>query len=237
MDKSTKYSRNESNDKTLHRQKNRRHYTDINPYISEYLRSNMIQGNLLDLGCGMGYMSNAFDKIGFCVTGLDGDNQRVLKAKLKYPSINFICYKITSYLPFEDNSFDVIFSRSVFQYIDHEHIIRECKRVLKKDGHIIMLENLKNNPITRFGRATLKLTNYDFQSYPWNHFTVSEIFDIKNQFQNPSLHFFHFLSPLCYLKVFNKLYPLFFRLDQKLLAIKFMRNFAWLVLLMGKNNQ
>ena len=222
--------------KNLNNRHSRGHFTDVNPDIAKYLKQiKRGQGNLLDLGCGLGYMSNTFDKIGFCVVGLDGDSKRIPEAKLKYPNIDFRFHKIETTLPFEDNSFDVVFSRSVFQYIEHEPIIKECKRVLKKDGSIIILENLKNNPITRIGRAYLKLTKHNYKYYPWNHFTLSEISKVKDEFQNSSLHFYHVLSPLAYFKIFKKFYPILFSLDQKLLRLPFLRNFAWLVLLTGKN--
>lgn len=179
-------------------QQGRNHFYDVNPFIREYLKTIMCRGALLDLGCGYGQISNIFNEIGFNVTGIDGDSQRISEAKLKYPKIDFMCYNIKDILPFEDNSFDVLFTCSVFQYLEHETILKECKRVLKDGGSIIMLENLKNNPITRLGRAYLKITNHNYHSYPWNHFTVSEIIKISKDFQSTSLNFFHVLSPLTF---------------------------------------
>ena len=213
----------------------RTHYNDIHPVIREYLNTHHSEGSLLDLGCGYGQLSNIFDKIGFTVTAIDGDLDRIEEAKLTYPGIDFEHHKIESRLPFEDDSFDVLFSRSVFQYLDHDLILKECKRVLKKDGSIILLENLKNNPVTRIGRAYLKLTKYTYQSFPWNHFTLPEISKVSTTFENSSLHYYHLLSPLSYSKIFKKYYPLLFRIDQRLLRVKVLRNFAWLVLLTAKN--
>lgn len=213
----------------------RPHYNEFNPIIREYLETHQCSGALLDLGCGYGPMSHTFSKMGFHVTAIDGDCERIEDAKSKYANIDFKCFEIESTLPFEDNSFDVLFSRSVFQYIDHESILKECNRVLKKDGSLIILENLKNNPITRIVRTFLKLTDHKYHSYPWNHFTLSEISNFSGDFKNSSLHFSHLFSPLAYLKTFRKFYPLLFRIDQSLLKIKFLRNFAWLVLLTAKN--
>ncbi len=238
MDKPMRYSDLDKRKlwtESLEDQSKRNHFNDINPLILEYLQTNRCQGTLLDLGCGSGHMSNLFNEIGFRVTGVDGDYKRIEKAKSKYSGIDFKCYTIKSTLPFEDNSFDVLFSRSVFQYFEHESILKECKRILKKNGSIIMFENLRNNPITRIGRAYLKLTNHKYHSYPWNHFTLSEISKLSEDFENSSLHFFHLLSPLSFLKVFKKYYPVLFRIDQKLLRMKFLRNFAWLVLFTAKN--
>jgi len=238
MDKPNKYSDSELNEiwnKNLVGWGSKTYFAAIIPYISKFIQNNNCSGSLLDLGCGYGHKSIVFNKIGFCVTGMDSDYERISKAKLEYPNINFYCHKIVSTLPFEDNSFDAIFSCSVFQYIEHESILKECRRVLKNDGCIIMVENLKSNPITRIGRAYLKLIKHNYQSYPWNHFTLSEISNVRDEFQNSSLDVFHFLSPLSHLKFFKTHYQSLFRFDQKLLKIKFLKNYAWLVLLTGIN--
>ncbi|MFS4448785.1 class I SAM-dependent methyltransferase [Maribacter sp. 2307UL18-2] len=214
----------------------RGHFADINTYIIDFLEENHIyEGKLLELGCGFGKTSYTFSQIGYSVTGIDGDLERIERAKLNYPEVDFMTFKIKEKLPFEDNSFDIVFSRSVFQYIEHKLIIDEVRRVLKTDGKIILLENLKFNPVTAIGRAYLKLTKHQYMFYPWNHFTHKEILEVQRQFEDSSTHFFHLLSPICYSKFFKKLYPLIYKLDQKLLKLNFLKKFSWLVLLVGKN--
>ena len=211
------------------------YFAPIIPYICKYIFKNKCRGSLLDIGSGNGHKSFVFYKIGFRVTGIENDFKRISQAKLEFPKINFCYHKIESSLPFEDNSFDVIFSCSVFQYIEHEPILKECKRILKKDGCIIMVENLKNNPITSMGRAYLKLIKHNYQSYPWNHFTFAEIIKVKDECKDSSLEVLHFLSPSAQLKFFEKLYHRLFKFDQNLLSINFLKDYAWLVLLTGKN--
>jgi SAM-dependent methyltransferase len=206
----------------------------IIPIISDYLFTKKNYNSLLDFGCGYGKQSFIFNKYGYKVTGLDSSLERITKAKLEFPHINFLCYKFEDKLPFKDNSFDIIYSHSVLQYVDHPLFLKECNRILKKDGSIILIENLKNNPITRVGRVFLKLTNFKFQSYPWNHFTIKEFTNTKKQFDNSSFNVFYLLSPLAYIKPFKKKFSFFSKIDDHLLKVKCLRNFAWLSLFIGQ---
>lgn len=214
-------------------QRKKPHYSVLNPEILEYFQGDH-NGQLLDLGSGRGEMADLFKEKGFQVTGIDADAERIEKSKKLYPEIEFIHFIVDAKLPFEDESFDVIFSRSFFQYVDHDAILQECNRILRKGGKLILLENLKNNPFTRMGRIVLKISGHKYHSYPWNHFTKSEILGVQKDFDNSSVHFYHLLSPLTYVSTLEKLYPILHKIDGKLLKFKPFKRFAWLVLLTGQ---
>jgi SAM-dependent methyltransferase len=215
-----------------------RYYEPIFPFVNQYLLfKDKLKGNLLDLGCGYGTKSEIFHKIGFNVTGIDHDTDRIFKAKTNYPEIDFRHYNIISTLPFEDNSFDVIFSFSVFQYLEHRSILNECKRILKPNGCLIIIENLKNNPITRLGRTYLKLTKYNYQSYPYNHFRYKDILLLSKEFKDASIHFFHILTPLSYPRIANKFYDQFAKIDKLILNVNMLERLSWLSFFAGLNNK
>ena len=214
-------------------QQKKPHYSVLNPEIFQYLQGDH-NGQLLDLGSGRGEMADLFKEKGFQVTGIDADAERIEKSKKLYPEIEFIHFIVDAKLPFEDESFDVVFSRSFFQYVDHDAILQECNRILRKGGKLILLENLKNNPFTRMGRIVLKISGHNYHSYPWNHFTRSEILGVQKNFDNSSVHFYHLLSPLTYVSTLEKLYPILHKIDGKLLKFKPFKRFAWLVLLTGQ---
>jgi len=213
------------------------YFDDFISPLSQFISTNKCQGALLDLGCGDGNKSYIFEKLGFDVTGIDASSTCIEQAKNKCPTSHFVCKKLQDKLPFPDNTFDVIFSFSVFQYIDHESILKECRRVLKHNGHIILIENLKNNPITKLGRRYLKLKKFPYQSYPWNHFTKNEIIELKNIFCNVNIKYFHLLTPLAQIKLFKNLYPFLHYLDKKLLKIKLLEHLSWMVIFTGQNNK
>ena len=210
------------------------YFVPIIPFINRFLiENNLFSGRLLDLGCGFGEKSHAFEQIGFTVTGIDGDPERIEKARHDFPEIDFIHFRIDSTLPFEDGSFDLVFSHSVFQYLEHRPILDEIKRILKPGGGIVMIENLKNNPITRMGRMYHKLTGYNFHSFPYNHFTYTELEHLKNEFSGGSVNHFHLLTPLSYANTFRKLFPFLQIIDRRLLKVFLLRRFSWLALFMG----
>lgn len=216
---------------------NRKYFSPIVPAISSFLIENQCSGSLLDLGSGNGAKSKFFKELGFEVTGIDGNRNKLTRARTNYPEINFIEFQIDSELPFEDDSFDVIFSCSVFQYIKHPEMLRECRRILKKDGHLILIENLKNNPITLLGRSYLKLRKYDYETYPWNHFTLKEIRKISREFRKSSFSVYHLLSPLAFLKPLRGLQPYLYKMDKWLLRAGIPKSLAWLILFTAKNKK
>ncbi|KPE51477.1 class I SAM-dependent methyltransferase [Chryseobacterium indologenes] len=190
--------------------------------------------NVLDFGCGFGELSDVFFQTGFKVTGMDSDIERINEAKVKYPNINFLNYNYTDSLPFPDDSFDVIFSNSVLQYISHDVFFQECLRVLKKGGCVIFLENLKNNPITRVGRIYLKFKKFDYQSYPWNHLTLKEIQRMERFFTPVTVKTYHVLGPLLYISRFKFLKSFLKRLDKILMSLTYTKHISWLALIIGK---
>ncbi len=210
------------------------YFSAVYPHIDRYLVQHRCRGSLLDLGCGFGGKSAVFAEMGFRVTGLDGDSQRIARARKVNPHISFLHHDISTGLPFPDNSFDVLFSCSVFQYLDHARVLAECRRILKPGGTLILTENLKNNPVTRAGRTLLKLRKHTYQSYPWNHFTYGEMKALRPSFQDTLLEVFHFSSPLAHAKSLQRFYPLFSKLDRQLLRFRLFRDLAWMALFCGK---
>lgn len=90
---------------------------------------------VLDLGCGYGYYTDYFDRIGANAVGVDGSEKMIEIARERYPRSSFSVADIEKPLPFENESFDIVFSNQVLMDIENiDFVFSECKRVLKKDG-------------------------------------------------------------------------------------------------------
>ena len=90
---------------------------------------------ILDLGCGYGFYTDYLRSIGGDVIGVDGAQTMVDIAKEKNPDCTFMTADITQPLPFEDDSFDIVFCNQVLMDIENvETVLKECKRVLKSGG-------------------------------------------------------------------------------------------------------
>jgi len=102
----------------------------INKFLDKY--KNL---KILDAGCGEGILVDKYKEKGYNIKGID----------LNYSSKNIIKGDIKK-MPFKDNEFDLILCLDVLEHIninEHEKIINELNRVIKKNGIIIFgLPNL-----------------------------------------------------------------------------------------------
>lgn len=129
-------------------------------YFSEYKikeikdRYPELDSKWLDLGCGDGlasvYVNKYFPQMEYC--GIDISENSIKKA-LKREGLfnsNFILYD-GEHIPFPDNTFSVVFMACVIHHIDpkkRDDILKECKRVLKDNGKLIVFEHNTYNPVT-----------------------------------------------------------------------------------------
>ncbi len=98
--------------------------------------------NFLDVGCGSGYaMARAFSDKNCIVVGIDPEPGahgvgRFIKDLV---SVSNIHKGYAENLPFEDHTFDVVFSSHVLEHVENEiRSLKEMKRVLKDDGILII---------------------------------------------------------------------------------------------------
>lgn len=113
----------------------------------EWLRENGHRlDNLLDVGCGNGYLLEALREknAGLGLTGLEYTPQLVEVAQQRDVSACQIVAGDVRKLPFEDNSFDVVVTeRCIINIMDQEDqavSLREVARVLRSGGHYICIE-------------------------------------------------------------------------------------------------
>jgi arsenite methyltransferase len=92
---------------------------------------------VLDLGCGIGttldYLNAEHRLIGF---GIDASLEKLSYARLNNPRLSLIA-SIAEKLPMADSSVDAIFAECTLSLFDADAALRECKRVLKRDGYLI----------------------------------------------------------------------------------------------------
>lgn len=152
---------------------------------------------VLDLGCGTGKFMEKFYKDTIKYYGLDLSNQQlnIAKKKVKGNKVEFICCSAEK-IPLEDNSIDVIISTWVLGTILEEdrrkEVIKEMRRVLKKNGSIYLVENdiggefeeIRNRypDIRRTKLYNDSLENNGFNCY--NKFETEFKFASKEQAQN-----------------------------------------------------
>jgi SAM-dependent methyltransferase len=102
-------------------------------------------GKILDIGCGRCWYLEGFKQLGYDCYGTDYDMLAVKDGvkkgfKLKRAMVKDI--KPKQLLPYEDETFDYIFCRSVIEHVlprDIELFVEEMYRVLNKGGKLYVL--------------------------------------------------------------------------------------------------
>ncbi len=95
---------------------------------------------VLDIACGEGYGSNLMADYAREVVGVDISAGVISEASQKYcrQNLKFIAGKVEA-IPLPDNSVDAIVSFETLEHhAKHHEMFREIKRVLKKDGFMVM---------------------------------------------------------------------------------------------------
>ena len=127
---------------------------------------------LLDIGCNWGRWTIAAAQKGYQPVGIDPSLDAVLAARRVSRQLgvetNFVVGD-ARFLPFADNSFEIVFSYGVFQHFSKENVkisLDEAGRVLEKNGKTLL--QMPN----KYGIRS-------FQQYWRRGFTEGENFDIR----------------------------------------------------------
>jgi ubiquinone/menaquinone biosynthesis C-methylase UbiE len=116
----------------------------LEPFIRSIVQFEKWQGKkILEIGCGIGIDGMEFTKNGADYTGIDISEKSLWLAK-NYFSLNQqksnLLLADAENLPFEDNSFDLVYSWGVLHHTpDIRQAIKEIYRALKPNGTLIIM--------------------------------------------------------------------------------------------------
>ena len=113
-------------------------WEELRPLLDKYICE---KDKVLDLGCGNGRYYRYFKEKEAEYIGIDNSEKLIEIAKKKYFFADFRVGDSLN-LPFPDNYFDKVVSIAVLHHIPSKdfrmQFLKEAKRVLKKDGNIIL---------------------------------------------------------------------------------------------------
>ena len=142
---------------------------------------------ILDIGGGTGTLAKELISLGGNVTILDPEVNMTNIAKEKSKEIKVI-NGYSDNINLEDSSIDIIIMRDSFHHINKkEETLKECKRILKKEGKILIYEFNKKSLIGKviFAFETLcfekisMLTINEMKELSYKYFKTGEIIEVS----------------------------------------------------------
>ncbi len=141
------YNREVYNDMAVEFSKTRQWFWDDLNFLLEYIKEGE---KVLDLGCGNGRLLKALKEKQVQYLGVDNSEELLLQAQASFPDEKSFFLKADALnLPLKDNEFDKVMSIAVLQHIPSKEyrlkFLKECLRVLKPDGKLILTVWLVKN--------------------------------------------------------------------------------------------
>lgn len=142
-------------------------------------------GLLLDLGCGLGYLTRYFSRIGIEAVGIDL-SKRIKVAKHEVsPSGSFVLADGVK-LPFKEDCFNTVILNDVLEHIPYNlanPLLNEVKRTLKVGGKLYI--SVENRYMIREGHTFIPFLTW-FPRPCWNAIykivTKNPVFDAANPY-------------------------------------------------------
>jgi ubiquinone/menaquinone biosynthesis C-methylase UbiE len=94
------------------------------------------ESNVLDVGCGTGFVTNHLADYYKHVTGTDKSKEMLDVARSIGPANVSFVVASTEQLPFENESFDLVTAAAAYHWFDYDKAGKEIYRVLKPNGKL-----------------------------------------------------------------------------------------------------
>ena len=173
----------------------------VTQYPYEFTRYNIKKfslenKNLLEIGCGRGDFINEFakQKVNCFATDLLESAKNFLDKKVIFNQNDINKNK----LPYDDNFFDAIYTKSLIEHLsDHEFFFKECKRILKNNGILIIYTPDWESQFLHFYddithiKPFTKITlENSFKLYGFKNFKVEKFYQLPFIWKYPFLKYF-----------------------------------------------
>ena len=133
---------------------------------------------VLDLGCGEGNDTLYLTERGFKVIACDYSEIALNHVKQELANVETIQLDISESLPFKENTFDLIIADLSLHYFDEKttiEIMKEIKRILKPNGHLLARVNSTQDLNYGAGQGKKLEENYYFvEGYNKRFFSIED---------------------------------------------------------------
>ncbi len=119
-------------------------------YKAYVVAESLIQGDVLEVGCGEGRGIDLVLPKATSFTAVDKIESALVKLREKYPTGKFLSMNIPPLAVLADNSFDVIITFQVIEHIENDTLfLKELQRVLKPGGTALVTTPNRKLSLTR----------------------------------------------------------------------------------------
>jgi ubiquinone/menaquinone biosynthesis C-methylase UbiE len=151
--------------------------------------------HILDFGCGTGYTIEVISRYfpHAKLVGFDSSKDSIALAQRRNIQKAGFEFGVKCPLPFEDNTFDAIFSNGTFHHItDRERMqwMKELVRTLKRNGVLVVFEN---NPLNPLMMQSMRRTPFDANAEPVKSGRLAAL--MRNSGLKPSCAHYYFFFP------------------------------------------
>jgi ubiquinone/menaquinone biosynthesis C-methylase UbiE len=169
------------------------------PYIvyERLLNDNLSSGSTVcEIGAGTGEFTGALLRTGATVYATDLSRCSLEIVESRYKLVGLLKTQVADMesLPFQNESFDCVVSAGSLSYGDHDLVLHEIFRVLKRGGVFICVDSLNHNPIYRFNRWLHFLRKNRTRSTLLRMPTLALIDRYANQFASVEVEYFGAVS-------------------------------------------
>lgn len=148
---------------------------------------------ILDAGCGVGHQLNYYCGETAKGIGVDSSYGALKIASRDFPNFDFLQQDICN-LGFKDEAFNKIVCFNVIEHIkDQDRAMHELRRVLKKNGILVISTNIKDSLCWRLYQLTItehthirEFTVKEFVKFVSNYFQIVEIKKSSGVFRIPA---------------------------------------------------
>jgi len=113
-------------------------YWAVKESLKQIIKSSTNSPSILEIGCGLGYLTYSLNKAGYNSRGLDISQEAIKQAITNYGDY-YICADLYEYAKIHENEYDVIIFTEVIEHLnDITSFMKRLRNLLKSEGKIIL---------------------------------------------------------------------------------------------------
>ena len=167
------------------------------PHVLEYIRQNLGFSPIAlgaDIGCGTGQLTKILADFFDLVYAVEPNDSMMIecqKCLCNYKNVLYIC-RSAEKTEIDNNKLDYVTVAQAFHLFHNPETLRELKRILKPDGRLIIIYNMKNHSSDLFLRNEEILLKYCPLYRREFHGTEFEYVSFQNCFTEDSYQYCYF---------------------------------------------